>query len=192
MGRPAAARQGDRGGESIPTLRTLRLRLTADAAAAAIATGLATYPIVVAGVLAPLIAALAGIALLCTLLAIVSRRRFVGAALFALATEYVVVEATGRAAATSVVAYAVGLILLSELLLLAAELPRRGLVDASVVASGLLALGGIALAAALLALVTLAASAVRLPGGFEAALLGSVAAVALLGIPLLLLRRGEP
>jgi len=84
------------------------------------------------------------------------------------------------------------LILLSELLLLAAELPRRGLVDASVVASGLLVLGGIALAAALLALVTLAASAVRLPGGFEAALLGSVAAVALLGIPLLLLRRGEP
>jgi hypothetical protein len=158
----------------------------------AIAGGLATYPIVVAGVLAPLIAALAGIALLCTLLAIVSRRRFVGAALFALAAEYVVVEATGRAAASSVVAYAVGLIVLSELLLLAAELPRRGLVDATVVASELLVLGGTALAAALLALVALAASAVRLPGGFEAALLGSVAAVAVLGIPLLLLRRSEP
>ena len=159
------------------------------AAAAAAAAGLASYPIVVGGVLAPLIAGLAGAGLLCAILAILSRPRFVGAAVFALAAAYVIVDATGRAAADSVVAYAVGLIVLSELLFLGAELPRRGFVDGSVAIAQLAMLGGTALGAALLALVALAASAVGAPGGFEAALLGGSAAVVLLGLPLLFVYR---
>jgi hypothetical protein len=156
-----------------------------------VAAALAAYPVVVAGALVPLVAVLAGLGLLSVLAAILSRRRFVGAALCTLATEYVVVESTGRAGVGSILAYAVGLILVSELLLFAAELPRQATMDRGLVLAAMLVLAAIAVAAALLALVVLAATTVRLPGGFEAALLGACAAVTLLALPVLQLRHGR-
>jgi hypothetical protein len=154
-----------------------------------VAAGLAAYPMLAAGALGPLVDPLGGVGLLFVLAAILRRRRFVGAALFTLALEYVLVEATGRAGPGSVLAYAVGLIVLSELLLLGGELPRAAIADRSLAVGALVLLAGVALAAALLALVALAATTVRLPGAFEAALLGTTGAVALLALPRLLLRR---
>jgi hypothetical protein len=143
----------------------------------------------VAGRLGPLIEALGGLGLLFAFAAVLLRRRFVAAALFTVASEYVVVEATGRAEPVSVVAYAVGLIVLAELLLTAAEYAAHARADRTLVIEKAVAIGRAAVAAALLALVTLTAATVRLPAGFEAALLGSAAAVALLALPWLLLTR---
>ena len=57
------------------------------------------------------------------LLALLARGRFAGGALFTLAFEYTVAEATGRIPAGSVVGYAAGLIIVTELLLWSAQLP---------------------------------------------------------------------
>ena len=144
-----------------------------------------------AGKLAPLVDLLGAVGFLLVAPAALARPRLAGLALFALAAEYVVVETTGRVAAATVIAYAVGLILCAELLLWAAELPSLAVADRAIVADRLVALGAVAVAAALLALVALAGSGVRLPGAFAAALLGAIAAAALLGLPMLLLRRME-
>jgi hypothetical protein len=71
------------------------------------------------------------------------------------------------------------------------ELPFPAAVDGRGVVDRVLVLTTITVAAALLALVALAATTVRLPGGFQAALLGTAAAVGLLALPLLLLRRSD-
>ncbi|MGZ4386400.1 MAG: hypothetical protein ACXVZO_05685 [Gaiellaceae bacterium] len=156
-----------------------------------LAAGLASYPLLDAGRLAPLIALLGGLGTLLALLAAVLRGRLLGAALFALGAEFVTAEATGHIPAVSVVAYAAGLIVLSELVLRSAELPLRGEVDAALAAEGLLLLAGLALAAALLALLALAAGGATVPGGAEAALIGCSAAIALLALPRLLARRSQ-
>lgn len=145
----------------------------------------------VAGRLGPLIESLGGLGLLFAFAAPLLRRRFVAAALFVLASEYVVVEATGRADPVTVVAYAVGLIVLAELLLAAADFAADARADRTVVSETAVTVGAVALAAALLALITLAAATVRLPAVFEAALLGSAAAIALLALPWLLLNRQQ-
>lgn len=121
--------------------------------------------------------------------ALLGRGLFTGGALFLLAGEYVLAEATGHVPAVSVTAYAAGLILLAELLLWAAQLPRRARADRAVAVRYLITLAVLAFAAALLALIVLAASSVRLPGALAAALLGTAAAVTLLALPLLLARR---
>lgn len=154
-----------------------------------LAAGLAAYPVPHAGRLAPLIVALAVIGLLCVLAAALAGGRLAGAALFSLATEYAVAEVTGRVATASVIGYAVGLIIVSELLLWSARLPRAGVADRAVVSGQLMMLTAIGAAAAVLALAVLAAAGLRLPGALAAALLGSAAAVALLALPWLLLRR---
>lgn len=136
-----------------------------------------------------MIAALAALGFAFTLAAVGARRRFVGAALFTLATEYALAEVTGHVGSGSVVPYTVVLVVCTELLLLAGELPAAGLVDRAALLAALGVIGAIAVAAALLGLVALAATTVRIGGGFEAALLGSAAAVALLALPVLLLRR---
>jgi hypothetical protein len=142
-----------------------------------------------AGVLAPLVDLLGGLGLLFAIAAILRRGRMVGAALSTLAAEYVVVDASGHVASATVIAYAVGLILVAELLLWSGELPSAALADRAVVAMRLLVLSAIAAASALLALIVLAAGSLQLPHAFEAALLGSAAAAALLALPWLLVRR---
>ena len=127
------------------------------------------------------------------LTALLGRGRLAGPALFTLATVYTIVEATGHAPAASVIGYAAGLVVVSELLLWAAQLPGSAAADRAVAAGRLTLLIAIALAATLLALAVLAAAGLRLPGALEAALLGTAAAVALLALPWLLLRRpGSP
>ncbi len=127
------------------------------------------------------------------LTALLGRGQLAGPALFTLATEYTIVEVTGHAPAASVIAYAAGLIVVSELLLWAAQLPRSATADRAVATGRLTLLTAIAAAAALLALAVLAATDLRLPGALAAALLGTAAAVALLALPWLLLRRpGSP
>jgi len=136
---------------------------------------------------------LGAIGLLCVLTALLGRGRLAGPALFTLATEYTIVEATRHSPAASVIGYAAGLIVVSELLLWSAQLPRSAVTDRAVAAGRLALLTAIALAAALLALAVLAAAGLRLPGALEAALLGTVAAAALLALPWLLLRKpGSP
>jgi hypothetical protein len=145
-------------------LRTLHLRLAAAVAASLLAAGLAAYPIFTAGRLAPLLGALAAAGLLCVLLALLARGWFTGAALFTLAIENAAAEATGDVPAGSVIGYAAG---------------------------HLLTLVAIAAAAAVLAVAVLAAASLRLPGALEATLLGTAAAVSLLALPWLLLRKSN-
>jgi hypothetical protein len=142
-----------------------------------------------AGELSPLVDLLGAAGFLLSVAAGAARRRVTGAALSALGAEYVLVETTGRVAAATVIAYAVGLILCAELLLWAGDLPTRALADGAIVADRLVTLGAVAACAALLALVALAGSGVRIPGAFAAASLGALAAAGLLGLPLMLLRR---
>jgi len=98
------------------------------------------------------------------LTALLGRGQLAGPALFTLATEYTIVEVTGHAPAASVIAYAAGLIVVSELLLWAAQLPRSATADRAVATGRLTLLTAIAAAAALLALAVLAATDLRLPG----------------------------
>jgi len=158
-------------------------------AASLLAAGLAAYPVFTAGRLAPLLGLLAAAGLICALLGLLARGRFTGAALFTLALEYALAEATGRVPAGSVIGYAAGLIVVSELLLWSARLPRSASADRAVAGWHVLALAVLAVAAAVLAATVLAAAGLRLPGALEAALLGTAAAVTLLALPWLLLRR---
>jgi hypothetical protein len=150
---------------------------------------LAGYPIVRAGMLAPLIASLGAVGMLFTLIAIWSRGRLAAMAVFSLAAEYVIVEATGRTSSTTVIPYGVGFIVLCELVLGSAELPSRAVADAEAVGERLLKLAATGLAAALLAMVALAATSLQLASAFVPGLIGAIAAVLLLTLPWLLLRR---
>lgn len=156
-----------------------------------LAAGLAAYPMVEAGELAPLVDLLGAVGILLVAVAALVRRRVAGPALLAIAAEYVVVETTGRVVAATVIAYAVGLVLCAELLFWAGELPRHGLADRSIIADRLVAFALLAAASALLALVALGGSGAQLPGAFAAALVGVLAAAVLLGLPLALLRRAQ-
>ncbi|MGH3231689.1 MAG: hypothetical protein ACRDOH_00100 [Streptosporangiaceae bacterium] len=153
--------------------------------------GLAAYPLFTAGRLAPLLGLLAAAGLLCVLLALLARGIFAAAALFTLAIEYTVAEATGCVPAGSVIGYAAGLIVVSELLQWSARLPRSAVADRAVAAGHLLTLAVLAVAAAVLAVAVLAAASLRLPEALEATLLGTAAAVALLALPWLLLRKAR-
>lgn len=142
-----------------------------------------------AGSLLPAVVALAAVGLPCTLLAIFVRARFAGAALFTLAAAYVLVEVTGRAGRLSVVAYAAGLVALAEILLWSAQLPSSARVDTRAVTLWLRNLAAIAVAGAALGVVALAASGFQIPGATAGALVGGAAALALLALPWLLVRR---
>jgi hypothetical protein len=141
-----------------------------------------------AGELAPAVDLLGAVALLLVTTTLAFRAPLAGAALFVLGAEYVLVEATGRAPAASVIAYGVGLLLCAELLLWAGELPSAAVADRALVAERLASLAVLVSGAAVLGLVALAGSGVRLPGAFAAALVGTTAAIVLLALPLALLR----
>jgi hypothetical protein len=189
VGRAAAAGRRGGGGDGIPALRTHRLRLGAALAAALLAAALASYPLIGAGRLAPLLAALGALGELLVVAAAAWRGRGLAPALVVLGAEAVTAEATGDLPPASVVAYAAGLIVLAELLSWVGELPWRARIDASFAAERLLLLAGLALAGALLALVALAAGGATVLGGLDAALVGFPAAIALLVLPHLLVRR---
>jgi hypothetical protein len=142
-----------------------------------------------AGRLAPLVDLLGGLGLLFVLAATVRGVQFLGWALFVLAGEFVAVDASGRVSPATVVAYAAGLLVVCELLVWSAELPTAALADQAFVARRLLVVTTLALAAAVLALLALAATSLRVPGAFEAALIGGAAAAALLALPEALARR---
>lgn len=144
-----------------------------------------------AGTLTRAVAVLAVLAMLCVIVAVVLRGRLTGAALFLLAAEYVVVEATSRVGSLSIIVYAVGLIVLCESLLWSAQLPRRAVADQAIVTQRVLSLSLIASAAALLALLTLAAARMSLGGAYRGALIGVAAAVMVLALAWALLRRSR-
>jgi hypothetical protein len=152
-----------------------------------VAAALAAYAIVEAGQLAPLVDVLAGLGLFCTVAALTLRGRLTAGALFALAAAYAVVDASGDVASSSVIGYAVGLILLAELLAWPQEIPAAALADPAAMATRVVLLGALTATSALLALVVLTAASMQLPGAFEAALLGGAAAVLLLTLPWLLM-----
>jgi hypothetical protein len=112
-----------------------------------------------------------------------------GAALVLLAGEYTIVDTKGDVGTATVIAYAVGLIVIAELLLMQATTPSPARADRDLLRRRAVALAAVAGASALLALLVLGAGSLRLSASVDAALLGSVAATALLVVPLLLLRR---
>jgi hypothetical protein len=160
-------------------------------AAGALAAGLAFYPSIHASNLSALVDALEAAGLVGLLLPLLWRGRGLWISFFLLAAGYATVEASGHAAIVSVVAYAPGLIVLCELVFWAAELPLGAYVETTVIARRLLSLALTAVAAALLALVALMGTYVRLSSGLEAAVVGALAAALLLVIPLVLLRGRE-
>jgi hypothetical protein len=178
-----------RGGENIPPLRAHRLRIVSGIAALIVAAALAAYPVVYAGNLTPPAALLAGAGLFFALVAVVFRARFaVGVALFALAGGYVLIEVAGRLATISVAAYAVGLIVLAEVLSWPAQLPLRARVDRKIVVRWAQRVALMAVGAALLALLVLVAAGLQIPGAVYGAVLGAAAALLLLAVPWLLTR----
>jgi hypothetical protein len=185
--RRGSAGRGRGGGEGIPSLRTGRVRLGASSAAVALAAVLAAYPFVVAGDLRRPAGVLGGAALAFALLATRGHAGLAGASLFALGAEYAAVETAGHTGRWSVAAYGAGLVVVAELLLWSAGLPRDGLADRRVVADRLLSLAAIAAAALALAGLVLGAGSLRLAAAPAAATLGTLAAVALLALPWLLL-----
>lgn len=154
-----------------------------------LAAALAGYPLVYAGDLIAPAALLAGLGLLLVLLSILPRAPFVLApGLLALAGGYVLVEATNRAAALSVVGYAAGLVVLAELLLWLGQLPSPGRMESAVLARWLQGVALIAMAAVVLAALVLVAGELQLAGAVSGAMAGSLALLLLLGLPWFLLR----
>lgn len=141
-----------------------------------------------AGKLGLLIDSLGAAALFSLLLPLLWRGHDVWLPLFLLGAEYVTAEASGHVGAVSVVAYVAGLIVLCELLFWFAELPVVASVDANAVVWRLFMLALAAVAAASMALVALLAGSVRLSSSLAALVLGALAAVTLLAIPLQLVR----
>ena len=142
-----------------------------------------------AGALTPAVLPLAVLAVLSVVVAVALHGRLTGAALFLLAAEYVVVEAGSRVGPSSIIVYAVGLVVLCELLLWSGQLPRKAAADRAIVTQRVLTLGLIAVAAALLAMVTLAAAGLGPVGSLWGTLIGVAAAIVALLLPWVLLRR---
>jgi len=167
------------------------LRLTLAAFAIAAATALAVYPMLDAGRLRHLIDALGAAALLLLLVPLLWRGRAAWLPLFLLGAEYVIAESFGHADAVSIIAYSAGLIVLFELLFWLAELPPAAAVDTTAIGRRLFLLALTGIAAASLALIGLLTTSLRLSSTLAALALGTLAAAALLTIPLLLIRQRQ-
>lgn len=147
------------------------------------------YPALRAGGLARVVLPLAVFAVLAAVAAVATRGRLAGAVVLLLAAEYAVVEVDSRVGPLSIVVYAAGLIVLCELLLWSGQLPRGAVADRAIVAHRVATLSLVAIGAALVAVVTLAATGLRVGGSHQGALIGVAAAVAALLLPWTLLRR---
>ncbi|MBN1322147.1 MAG: hypothetical protein JXA87_15045 [Thermoleophilia bacterium] len=132
---------------------------------------------------------LAVLAVISAVAAVASYGRLTGAALFLLAAEYALVELDSRVGPASIVLYAAGLVVLCELLLWSGQLPRRAVADRAVVVQRVVTLGLIALGAVLVALSVLAAAGTSVGGSYQGPLVGVAAAVVVLLVPWVLLRR---
>jgi hypothetical protein len=161
------------------------------AAATVIAAALAGYSLAYAGELTPPAALLTGLGLFFVLLAVVFRARFaVAAGLLVLAAEYVLIEVTDRVPAVSIAGYAVGLVVLAELLLWSEQLPSPARMEVAVLTRWLQGVALTAAAAAGLALIVLTAAGFHVSGAFTGTVGGAAAAAVLLALPWLLVRRG--
>jgi hypothetical protein len=182
VARGLAARRRARGGEVVPALGTSLARVTALAAAIA----LAAYPLAYAGKLAPLagVFGVVGLALLAPALA--GFPGFVPWALVALAADYTLVDLAREVRLAAAPFEGAGLLLVAELAYGARELARgpeeRGLLRAA----WLLA---VAAGALVVALVPVLSTEVSPPEGLAAELLAVVAAASLLALPAFLARR---
>jgi hypothetical protein len=155
-----------------------------------LAAALAGYPLAYAGGLTAPAALLAAFGLLFVLAAVVFRARSaVGPGLFALAAEYVLAEVTGRVATASIVGYAVGLVILAEIVLWQGMLPSPARMDTAVLTRWLRGVVLIGLGGAVLAVVVLAGADLAIPGAISGAIAGSGAGILLLAIPWLLLTK---
>jgi hypothetical protein len=132
---------------------------------------------------------LAAVGLLLVLLAVGWPLRLTGPVLFVLAGEYLVVEVAGRVPTVSVVAYAVGLLVLCEILNFHGRLPASGSVELRVIAERVLHLGVVGLGAAVIAVLVLVVGGLRTFDALAAGFVGIAAAVLLCVIPWVLIRR---
>jgi hypothetical protein len=180
--------RGDRGGEVIPALRATSVRLGLGTATLAIGTGLAAYLFVEAGRAArpvDLVAALAVLFLASSVLGL----EVLPLALATFATGFLIVAEVGGVGPLAVIGYAAGLLVLCELGYAVQALPRRALVDSSVVLRRLLLLVGTGAGGALVALVSLLGGSLRTDSALEPTLIGIVGSVALMTMILALVRR---
>ncbi|NLE12010.1 MAG: hypothetical protein GX630_10965 [Actinobacteria bacterium] len=154
-----------------------------------LAGGMAAYPIVRSSPsLLRATIPLAAVAFAFVVVAVVWRSQVVGPALFVLTAGYLVVEITGHAGALSVIAYAVGLVMLCELLMTYRALPMSGVVEYRVVAERVLSLVALGVGAAAVAVLVLFAGGWWSAGALEAGLIGMAAVVCLFALPWALVR----
>lgn len=157
----------------------------------AITVGLATYPLVRAGGLMRVAAPLALIGLLLVAVAVAWPTRLTGPLLVVLVAEYLAAELTGRVPTVSVIAYAVGLAVLAEVLDFNARVPAAGTVDVSLITRRLLFLGIVALGAAVIAVLVLVVGRARGLDTLAAVFVGATAALLLCVIPWVLIQRAK-
>lgn len=139
----------------------------------------------------PLVATLAALGVFFVCLALFLRVGFTGAALFILAAEYLLAETTGSVSTLSIGLHAVGLIVLCEIVFWVSDLAAHARMDTAVVAGFLRGIALIGIAGALLAVVTLTAAGLQIPGFLAGTIIGSAAAVLLLALPRLLAGSGR-
>jgi len=152
---------------------------------------LATYPVLQAGLVARAAAPLAAVGLVFVLISLWRHGRLAGAALFLLAAEYLVVLLTDRVSPSTVIGYAAGLLLLAELLFMAAGLPSSGFVEGAVVAARLVRLLALGSGATLAAVLVLALGRQLSLTPVRATLLGVLATALACALPWLLVTRGR-
>jgi hypothetical protein len=158
------------------------------AASLLLSLGLGLYPAVGADELLPVVATLAVLGVVFIAAALLRWTRLVAAALVCLGGEYLLTEAAGSVTTLSIVAYAAGPVVLCELVLWAAQLRVAARVDASVVFAWLRRLVLLAIGSAVLALAVLAATGLQMKGSLTVTIVGAVAVVVLVALPLLLMR----
>ena len=181
MGRGRAARRGDRGGGSIPSLGASSVRLVVSGVALLLAAALAGYPLAGSGDAA---SALLPVAAGSLVLVALSLRwvRLLALVLIALAAELVMRTLDSTLPPAAVVAYGAGLLLLCELLSWAATLHRGTLLEPAVVTHRVGRLCAVALLGAAASALTTSGSGISPPNAFVAGVAGAAAVAALLAL----------
>ena len=156
--------------------------------ALALGTSLAAYAIVEAGRAARLVDPVAALAVLFLAFSVFGLE-LLPLALAGLASCFVILAEVEGVGPLAVIAYAAGLLFVSELGYAVQALPRGAQVDSSLVLRRLLLLAAMGAGSALVALVALLGGSIRADSALEPTLIGIVGSVALMAVIAALVRR---
>jgi hypothetical protein len=156
--------------------------------ALALGTSLAAYAIVEAGRAARLVDPVAALAVLFLAFSVFGLE-LLPLASAGLALSFVILAEVEGVGPLAVIAYAAGLLVLSELGYAVQALPRGALVDSSLVLRRLLLLAATGAGSALVALVALLGGSIQADSALEPTLIGIVGSVALMAVIAALVRR---